>query len=205
MKERQVKPPPQTDENSSDVEDVSGGAKNGPAAPVDENGGEVTISRPEYEELIARAEEFKDLYLRTAADFDNFRKRMEKEREDIVCFANERLIADLLPILDNLDRALSSADECASTADFLTGVRMISSQLHEVLKQCGLEPLEAVGVHFDPNVHEAVGVLPAPGHEDGTVVAELQKGYRLKGKVVRPSMVHVAGGSDDGSAEGDEG
>lgn len=169
-----------------------------------ENNQEVTITLEEYEGMKAALEESRDMHLRAAADFDNYRKRMEKERETLVCFANETLISDLLPILDNLDRALEADHDGSHVVDILEGVRMISDQLHKVLGQCGLEPLVSVGKPFDPSVHEAVGVLPSPDHDEGTVVAELQRGYSLKGKVVRPSMVHVAGDSGDNSANGDE-
>lgn len=165
---------------------------------------EVTITLEKYEEMKSTIEELKDLHLRVAADFDNYRKRMEKEREAIVCFANERLISDLLPILDNLDRALDADHDGSHSGDILEGVRMISDQLHKVLQQCGLEPVSSLGKPFDPSIHEAVGVLSSPDHEDGTVINELQKGYRLKGKVVRPSMVHVAGDSQRNSENGDE-
>ncbi len=165
---------------------------------------EVTITLEKYEEMKSTIEELKDLHLRVAADFDNYRKRMEKEREAIVCFANERLISDLLPILDNLDRALDADHDGSHSGDILEGVRMISDQLHKVLQQCGLEPVSSLGKLFDPSIHEAVGVLSSPDHEDGTVINELQKGYRLKGKVVRPSMVHVAGDSQRNSENGDE-
>ena len=160
-------------------------AEGGPAAAV-------TIPVMEYEELREQAAEWKDRCLRAAADFENLRKRMEREREDIMCFANERLISELLPILDNLDRALSVSPSRESLGSIVEGVRMISRQLHGVLEQCGLEPLKTVGEPFDPNLHEAVGVLPSAQHDEGTVVAEVQKGYRLKGKVLRHSMVHVA-------------
>lgn len=181
-------------------------AVNGPRTE-DENvdkSPEVTITLEKYEEMKSTIEELKDLHLRVAADFDNYRKRMEKEREAIVCFANERLISDLLPILDNLDRALDADHDGSHSGDILEGVRMISDQLHKVLQQCGLEPVSSLGKLFDPSIHEAVGVLSSPDHEDGTVINELQKGYRLKGKVVRPSMVHVAGDSQRNSENGDE-
>jgi molecular chaperone GrpE len=155
--------------------------------------GSVTIPLEEYEALVEEAARSREQYLLAVADFENFRKRVEKEKEDIVCFANERLIHELLPILDNLQRALSTVLDQAGADSILEGVRMVSTQLHSVLGACGLEPLEAVGGPFDPQQHEAVGVLPSDEHVDGTVISELQKGYRLKGKVLRPSMVHVAG------------
>ena len=143
--------------------------------------GSVTIPLEEYEALVEEAARSREQYLLAVADFENFRKRVEKEKEDIVCFANERLIHELLPILDNLQRALSTVLDQAGADSILEGVRMVSTQLHSVLGACGLEPLEAVGV------------LPSDEHVDGTVISELQKGYRLKGKILRPSMVHVAG------------
>ena len=161
----------------------------------------VTLTVEEYETLKAEAAEQKDRYLRVVADFDNFRKRVAREKEDLVCFANERLIGDLLPILDNLERALSVDLDQAGMDSVLSGVRMVSDQLQSLLHSCGLEPLEAVGSAFDPNHHEAVGVLPSADHEEGTVVGEMQKGYSLKGKVLRHSVVHVAGksvGGDEG-------
>jgi len=155
---------------------------------------EITLPLSEYMELQARVEELRDGMLRAAADYDNFRKRMEKERENIVCFANEQLIAELLPIMDNLERALESSHTQTEVESILDGVRMISGHLKGVLSQCGLETIESVGRPFDPNVHEAVGVIEAKDHDEGSVVGELQKGYKFKGKVVRPSKVQVSGG-----------
>ena len=155
----------------------------------------VTIPLSEYDELVGKIAELKDLYLRAAADLDNYRKRAARERDELVCFANERLISDLLPILDNLDRALESEEATPASTSILEGVRMITGQLKGILEKCGLEPLPTLGKPFDPNLHEAVGVLPSVDHEEGTVVNELQRGYRFKGKVVRPSMVHVSGGN----------
>lgn len=168
---------------------------------VSEETATVTVPVQQYEELKAQVEELKDRYLRAAADFENFRKRSEKERENIVCYANEKLICDLLPILDNLERALSADPNGANTVSILEGVHMVSKKLHSVLGACGLEPVQAVGAPFDPQIHEAVGVLPSGQHDEGTVMAELQKGYKLKGKVLRHSMVHVAGQDSDGTTE----
>ncbi len=164
----------------------------------------VTLPAAEYEEQKAQAADYKDRWLRAVADYDNLRKRVEKEREEIMCYANERLISDLLPILDNLDRALEAAPDRGSAQAIAEGVRMVARQLTGVLSACGLENMPAVGQPFDPNMHQAVAVLPSPGHAEGTVVTELQKGYRLKGRVLRPSMVHVAGPSeeDGGGQEG---
>jgi len=159
----------------------------------------ITVPREEYEGLLQLIEELKDQYLRAAADMDNFRKRTEKERENLICHANEKLLSDLLPILDNLERALDSDLSAMQKDSVIEGIKMINSQLHGVLRKCGLETLSAVGGEFDPTLHEAVSVLPSEKHTAGTVVAEAQKGYALKGKVLRHSMVHVA--SDPGSGD----
>jgi molecular chaperone GrpE len=162
-------------------EDTAGGAE------------PVTLSREEYDALVKEAEQAKEQYMLAVADFENFRKRVQREKEDIVCFANEKLIFELLPILDNLQRALSMELDRAGTESILEGLRMVTGQLHSILGACGLEPVDAVGGPFDPQYHEAVGVLPSDEHDEGTVISELQKGYSLKGKILRPSMVHVAG------------
>lgn len=164
----------------------------------------VVLSAEEYRSLLNQIRELKDRYLRTAADFDNFRKREEKERQNIVCYANEKLIGDLLPILDNLERALAADRDGTTVEGILEGVQLVRKQLHSVLEACGLEPVEALGAPFDPMIHEAVGVLPSEKHEEGTVVSELQKGYKLKGKVLRHSVVHVAGRRPGDTPGGEE-
>ena len=165
----------------------------------------VTISREEYDALVNEAERAKEQYLLAVADFENYRKRVQREKDDIVCFANEKLILELLPILDNLQRALTMELDKAGMESVLEGVRMVTGQLHTVLGACGLEPVEAVGGPFDPQYHEAVGVLPSDEHDEGTVISELQKGYSLKGRILRPSMVHVAGqSSGTNGTEGDK-
>jgi len=164
----------------------------------------VVLSAGEYRSLLGQIQELKDRYLRTAADFDNFRKREEKERQNIVCYANEKLVGDLLPILDNLERALAADTDGTTVEGILEGVHLVRKQLHSVLEACGLEPVEALGAPFDPMIHEAVGVLPSETQEEGTVVSELQKGYRLKGKVLRHSVVHVAGRRSGNAPGGEE-
>ena len=184
----------------NDVEETASETAEGAAA----EGETVTLSREEYDALVDEAAQAKEQYLLAVADFDNFRKRAEREREEIVCFANERLIHELLPILDNLERALSTQLDKAGADSILEGVRMVNAQLHAILGACGLEPVEAVGGPFDPQYHEAVGVLPSNEHDEGTVVSELQRGYSLKGRILRPAMVHVAGQADVSSNdEGD--
>jgi molecular chaperone GrpE len=121
------------------------------------------------------------------ADFDNFRKRSLKEREDVVKLANSLLIQALLPVLDNFERALNALPESGGRE----GVQLIQRQLLEALDAAGLTPIEALGADFDPQLHEAVLQSEAGPEQQGKVLGEAQKGYLLNGKLLRPSMVQV--------------
>lgn len=131
--------------------------------------------------------------LRTLADFQNFRRRNEEQRLELVQFANRELALGLLPIIDNLERAMAAAVSSQSYEAMASGVALIARQLQDYLKKSGVEPIEAVGQEFDPNVHEAVVRVDDPEHAENTVVDELQRGYTMHGRVLRPSMVRVAG------------
>ena len=122
------------------------------------------------------------------ADFQYFRKRTEKEKADVYSFANERIMTDLLQVMDNFERALGS--ECQDQA-YAEGMQMIFKQFTDILKNSGLEEIEAVGHDFDPNFHHAVLTDSNPDFDSGKVTEVLQKGYKLNGKVIRPSMVKV--------------
>ena len=144
-------------------------------------------------ELSAREKESKenyDRYLRAAADLDNYRKRAARERADIVKYGKEDLIRDILPFLDSLDRALEHKDTDDAQA-FRDGVALIQEQLLCCLKKHGVERIESVGVNFDPNIHEALMQMESPDHEDNQVVSEMEKGYLLNGRLIRPSRVCV--------------
>ncbi|MEY8367911.1 nucleotide exchange factor GrpE [Anaerovoracaceae bacterium 42-11] len=127
-------------------------------------------------------------YLRLMADFQNYKRRAEKEKGDIYAYANEKIVVELLNVLDNFERALQheAADE-----SFAEGMRMIFKQLTDVLEKSGLEEIKAQGEEFDPNFHNAVMTEDNPDYESGKVTAVLQKGYLLNKKVIRPSMVKV--------------
>lgn len=127
-----------------------------------------------------------------AAEFDNYRKRNARERETIVSFGNERLLKAILPFLDNLERAISQPAGAGAGEAILSGVRMIYDQVLAELKKFGLEQVESMGRPFDPNLHEAVGVVPWEGSPEGTVLAENLKGYLLNGRLLRPAQVSVA-------------
>ena len=136
-------------------------------------------------------EDFRDRYLRTLADFENFRKRSEREKEDFRRYALVGVIRDLLPVIDNFDRALEHAEE---GDEFHKGVALIYKQLFDVLQRHGLKTISESGVRFDPNIHEAVVREEDPSVPSHTVVAILQKGYFLHDRLLRPAMVGVAKG-----------
>ena len=138
--------------------------------------------------------EFKDRYVRTLADFENFRKRSEREKQDYFKYAMAGVIKDLLPVLDNFDRALEHAEE---GDDFHKGVSLIYKQLFDVLRRHGLRIVEESSVRFDPNIHEAVVTEENPDVPNHTVTAVLQKGYFLHDRLLRPAMVKVAVGGPD--------
>lgn len=143
----------------------------------------------QVEKLTGDLQEKKDRLLRLQADFDNFRRRSAKEREEISAVVTQNFCKDMLPLLDNFERAMAA--ETKDVEAFQKGVEMIFTQFQEVLKKNGLEQIEAVGQKFDPNFHQAVMRVEDPEKEDDTVAQELQKGYMVKGRVIRPSMVQV--------------
>ena len=141
--------------------------------------------------LEAQLKEKNDRILRLQADFENFRRRTAKEKEELAAVITQNMLGDLLPLLDNFERAM--AVEQTDGEAFRKGMEMIFTQLKEVLDKNGLEHIEAEGQPFDPNVHQAVMRVENPDVSDGTVTQVLQKGYRAKGRVIRPAMVQVAG------------
>ena len=139
----------------------------------------------------------KDRYLRTLADFENFRKRNEREKADFYKHALGAVLKDILPVLDNFDRALDHAEE---GDDFHKGVLLIYKQLFDVLQKHGLTPIDETGAHFDPNIHEAVIREEDDSVPNHTVTAVLQRGYFLHDRLLRPALVKVAVGGPERSA-----
>jgi molecular chaperone GrpE len=132
-----------------------------------------------------------DRLLRTAAEFDNYRKRVDRERRELSEYAGADILADMLPIIDDLERALQAAG--GSDADpFRRGVELIHKQMTDLLRKRGVKPIEAVGAQFDPRYHEAVMQEPSDQHRDGEVMAELRRGYTLGDRLLRPATVKVA-------------
>lgn len=150
---------------------------------------EIEALKGQVDGLNKDLQEKKDRLLRLQADFDNFRRRSAKEREEISAIVTQNFCKDMLPLLDNFERAMAA--ETKDVEAFQKGVEMIFTQFQEILKKNGLEHIEPIGQKFDPNFHQAVMRVEDPDKEDDTVAQELQKGYMVKGRVIRPSMVQV--------------
>lgn len=146
----------------------------------------------ELEKLQAEVLEHQQRTLRVQADFDNFRRRTQKEKEDLGKYASSKLITELLPVIDNFERALQASEENPEFESFSKGVNMIFRQLESVLATEGLTAMKSVGELFNPEYHQAIMQVESDEYEEGIVVEEVQKGYMLKDKVLRPAMVKVS-------------
>jgi len=153
-------------------------------------------------------ERLQDRLLRLQAEFDNYKKRMVREKTEFLKFANESLLLEFLPVLDNLERALASARAEAAPSALADGIEMIVRLFLGTLEKFGVKPMDAAGKPFDPSLHQAVAQVEAPDGSENLVVDEIQKGYLLEGRVLRPAMVRVsraaaAGADDAASGKGD--
>jgi molecular chaperone GrpE len=135
-------------------------------------------------------DEYRDRWMRKAAEFDNYRKRVERERREQSDQALVDLLLELLLVVDDFERALAVGN--AETDAYRKGVELIYTKLHELLRKYGVEPIEALGRDFDPTVHQAVLHEVSPGHREGEVIDELRRGYMINGRLLRPAMVKVA-------------
>lgn len=141
--------------------------------------------------LQAEVEDWKNSYLRKQAEFQNFTKRKEKEFEDLKAFASEKIVVKVLDIIDNLERAISASSETKDFDSLVKGVELTLSQMKGTVASEGVEAIETEKAEFDPQLHMAVAVEDSSEHDNNTIIAEFQKGYKMKGKVIRPSMVKV--------------
>ena len=137
------------------------------------------------------AEEYLDHLKRLKAEFENYKKRMVKERQQIVTWAIEDLIKEFLPVLDDLERAIDSASISQDFSSLIQGIKMVYDHFKQLLKKKGLEEISAQGEEFDPNLHEAIMRIESDEHPDNVVVEEMRKGYKFKDRVLRPAMVKV--------------
>ena len=164
----------------------------------------VTKIKNEMEAARSEASKNWNLYLRERADLENARKRHQREKEDALRYANDRLLKEMVPVLDNLERAVAHAEQAGdNNQGLLEGVNMTINQFRKALEDFGVKPINAIGADFDPNLHQAMGHIESAGQAPNTVVTEFQKGYLLHDRLLRPSLVMVAK-SPTGPASGSD-
>ena len=174
------------------IENQEQGAR---AAPAEEQGApgdlaaQLAALTSERDRLAAEKAELHDRLLRRQADFENYRKRAERDRSDFLQLAGMEIAREILPILDDFERALKAE---SADPDYAKGIGLIYAQLYDTLKKMGLEPMDTVGKTFDPNLHQAVERLETDEAEDQSILEEYRRGYNFKGKLLRPAMVKVA-------------
>ena len=148
---------------------------------------EVTIA-----ELEKKVLELQDKLLRVQADTDNFRKRLQREKEEHVRFANEGLLQELLPVIDNFELGLQASETATDAKSIALGMQMVKTQLQRFLADCGVQEISALGQTFDPHLHEAISQQESPEHKEGAILSQQRKGYKLRDRLLRPAAVIVA-------------
>jgi len=181
--------------NGSDAEEAK--PKSSPQEGADEAGGDAKAAAPAVPvdpvaEAKAEALRFKEQWMRSAADFDNFRKRSRRELEDTRKAGREELLKDLLPVFDNLERAMTSAERATDIKPVSDGLKMVLRQFVDTIGRSGITKVPTVGHQFDPGLHEAIQQVETDEHPPGTVVSEVQPGYLQGERLVRAAMVVVA-------------
>lgn len=160
---------------------------------VDDLASQLEAVVQDRDRLARENEELQDRFLRRQAEFENLRRRVENERSDHAKYAGMKTTRELLPILDDFERAIQAApQEDGSKSEYVKGVEMIYQRLFDALKKAGLEPIESVGKPFDPHIHHAVKTVETDEAEDHTILEEWQKGYNFRGRLLREAMVKVA-------------
>jgi molecular chaperone GrpE len=144
------------------------------------------------DQVLKERDDYRDRLLRSIAEFDNYRKRIERERKELAEFVSFEILNDLLPLVDDLERALAAAEGTQTVGTYRAGVELILKQLAELLRKKGVTAIEAKGADFDPHVHQAVATEASTAHRDNEVIEELRRGYRLGERLLRPAMVKVA-------------
>jgi molecular chaperone GrpE len=185
-----------------DTRDSSGAEleADAPLSTEEPKTGEVHEDRDlKLQEKVKEAADNYDRYLRAVAELDNYKKRAVKEKADAIKYGNETLIRDLLPLVDNIDRALKHAETSCDFEAFKKGLAMLQTQLICSLGKHGVEAIDCASKAFDPNYHEALMQVPSMDHETNQIVDELEKGYLLNGRLLRPSKVSVCKRPDNGN------
>src|SRR5690606_16515160 len=152
---------------------------------------EASISNDDYQKLMQEHEETQERLLRVQAEYDNFRKRTQREKEASLKYKSQDVIEEILPVMDNFERALQVEAHDEASKNIIQGIEMIYRQPHTVLENQGVTEIKTVGEAFDPNLHQAIAQVDEEGFESGQVTETLQKGYQLKDRVIRPAMVKV--------------
>ena len=184
------------DENEINTEDIQ--STNNPFEQkesedeVQEEQETETVEQDECEKLKAELDDLNNKYLRMAADFDNYRKRQMQERESLLKYGAADTMTKLLAVLDTFERAQESLKDVEDVQSVKEGYEVVFKQLMDTLKKAGLETIDALGAEFDPNLHEAIAQTPTNEHPDNTVISQMQKGYKLADRVLRPALVNVA-------------
>lgn len=181
---------PKPEEKHPDIKVNDQGHAQNPSAEK-----KIEVSEEEFKKLQEEAAQYKDRYIRLYAEFENARKRMEREKSEFVKYANEGLIVEFLGILDNLERSVEAAKaKHEDYSAFLKGIEMVMAHVYDMLKSNGVKAIEAKGKKFDPHAHEVLMQEEKEGVEDGIVLEEFQKGYLLGDRVARTAKVKVAKG-----------
>lgn len=153
---------------------------------------EIDAMRTENENLKHQLSEYENIAKRAMADYDNYKKRMERERDEILRYSNEKLIMDLLPIVDNMERAIDSFKDNVDFSNYYEGIKMVLNQIYQLLEKYNVKEIKALGEEFNPYLHHAVAQTEDSEHKSNTVIEVMLKGYMMNDKVIRPSMVKVA-------------
>jgi molecular chaperone GrpE len=165
-------------------------------APAEKNeAAEPAQPEDESEGLQADLDRFRDLALRSQADFENYKKRAAREKEEAIKYANSSLLEKLIAIVDNFELGLEAARAEGEKSPIFSGMNMVLKQLMDFLADSGLQPIDATGQKFDPNLHEAIAHEPSDKFPEGTVIRQMRRGYKMKDRLLRPSSVVVSSGS----------
>lgn len=179
-------------ENQEQIKEIINEQESGTAADEKKEVDEITALRDELEKQQEENKKYYDLYLRSLAEMDNFKKRSARDKEEYSKYAATPLIKKLLPVMDDLERALTQFDSSKDLEALSKGVEMIARKLQEVMNSEGVEQVEALGKPFDPEYHQPLLVEESDEHPENTIIEELQTGYTLHGRVIRPSLVKVS-------------
>ena len=166
-----------------------------PPVPTENSSADGEATDDPVASLQGDLDRFRDLALRTQADFENYKKRAARERDEGIKYANRSLLERLVPIVDNFELGLSAAREESKHSPIYSGMNMVLKQLTDFLADNGLQPIDAVGKQFDPNLHEAIGHEPSDEIPEGRVIRQTRRGYRLKDRLLRPAAVVVSSGA----------